>query len=173
MGSLASFFLGETYFDRGEYQKSQDYHGKALSFLEQCGVWPSITSSRKMALVRARVMNSEKDIDLESLYEYESENTMKLYDGMMARYISEILMHIDDQQVSEAEDYIKKAIEADKRNGTICNLGRDYAHYAELLKRKGDQSKAKANLRKAIDIFRECGTDGYLKKAEKELAALS
>jgi predicted ATPase/class 3 adenylate cyclase len=173
MGSLASFFLGETYFDRAEYQKSQDYHGKALSFLEQCGVWPSIISSKKIALARARVMNNEKDIDLVSLYKYESENTTKLYDGMMARYISEILMHIDDQQVSEAEDWIKRAIEADKQNGTKCNLGRDYAHNAELLKRKGEQSKAKENLRKAIDIFTECGADGYLKKAEKELAVLS
>jgi tetratricopeptide (TPR) repeat protein len=173
LGSLASFFLGETYFDRREYQKSQDYHGKALSFLEQCGVWLSITSSKKIALARARVMNSEKDIDLELLYEYADANTMKLYDGMVARYISEILFHTDGQQMSEAEDWIKRAIEADKRNGTIWNLGRDYAHYAVLLKRKGDQSKAKENLRKAIDIFRECGADGYLKKAEKELAALS
>jgi predicted ATPase len=173
LGSLASFFLGETYFDRREYQESLDYHGKALSFLEQCGVWPSITSSKKIALARARVMNSEKDIDLELLYEYADANTMKLYDGMVARYISEILFHIDGQQMSEAEDWIKRAIAADKRNGTIWNLGRDYAHYAELLKRKGDQSKAKENLRKAVDVFRECGADGYLKKAEEELAVLS
>ncbi len=173
MGSLASFFLGETYFDRGEYRKSQDYHGKALSFLEQCGVWPSITSSRKLALARARVMNNERDIDLVSLYKYADENTTKLYDGMMARYISEILMHIDDQHVSEAEEWIKRAIETDKQNGTKCNLGRDYAHNAELLKRKGERSKAKENLKRAIDIFRECGADGYLKKAKKELALLS
>ena len=173
MGSLGSFILGETYFDRREYQKSQDYHGKAISLLEQCGVWPSIMSPNKIALARARVMNDEKDIDLELLYEYADANTMKLYDGMVARYISEILFHTDGQQMSEAEDWIKRAIEADKRNGTIWNLGRDYAHYAELLKRKGDQSKAKENLRKAIDIFRECGADLYLKKAEKELAALS
>ena len=172
MGSLASFFLGETYFDRREYQKSQDYHGTAISLLEHCRVWPSITSSNKMALARARVMNNEKDIDLESIYEYEEENKMKLYDGMMARYISEILFHIDDQQMSEAEDWIKKAIETDKRNGTIWNLGRDYAHYAELFKRKCDQPKAKVNLRKAIDIFKECGADDWVKKYEKELLTL-
>jgi len=173
MGSLGSFILGETYFDRGEYQKSQDYHAKAISLLEQCRVWPSIMSSNKIALARAKVMNNEKDIDLASLYKHESENTMKLYDGMLARFISEILLHIGDQQMSEAEDYIKKAIEVDKRNGTIWNLGRDYAHYAELLKREGDQSKAKKNLNKAIRIYKECGADGWLKKAEEELASLS
>ena len=119
------------------------------------------------------MINNKKDIDLESLYEQVDTNKIKLHDGMVARYISEILVNIDDQRMSEAEDWIKRAIEVDKRNGTIWNLGRDYAHYAELLKRKGDHSKAKENLRKAVDVFRECGADGYLKKAEKELAALS
>ncbi len=173
IGSLGSFILGETYFDRREYQKSQDYHGKAISLLEQCGVWPSIMSSNRMALARARVMNDEKDIDLESIYKYEHENTMKLYDGIVARFISEILLHIDDQRMSEAEDWIKKAIEADKRNGTIWNLGRDYTHYAQLHKRKGDQLKAKEDLNKAREIYRECGADGWLKNAEEELASLS
>jgi len=173
MGSLASFFLGETYFDRREYQKSQDYHGTAISLLEHCRVWPSITSSNKMALARARVMNNEKDIDLESIYEYEEENKMKLYDGMMARCISEMLFHIDDQRMSEAADWIIKAIETDKRNGTIWNLGRDYAHYAQLFKRKGDQTKAKENMGKAIEVLRECGADDWVKKYEEELASLS
>ena len=81
-------------------------------------------------------------------------------------------MNIDDQHISEAEDWVKKAIEADKRNGTMWSLGGDYAFYAELFKRKGDQSKAKENLTKAIDILKECGADGWVKKAEEELAAL-
>lgn len=55
----------------------------------------------------------------------------------------------------------------------MFELGRDYALYAELLKRKGDQSKAKENLTEAIDILKECGADGWVKKAEKELALLS
>ena len=98
---------------------------------------------------------------------------MKLYDGMMARFISEILFRIDDQQASQAEDWIKKAIETDKRNGTIWNLGRDYAHYAELLKRKGNLSEAKENLAKAIETFIECGSDGWVEKYEKELPSLA
>ncbi len=52
-------------------------------------------------------------------------------------------------------------------------LGRDYALYAELFRRKGDLSKAKENLNKAIEILRECGADGWVKKYEKELAELS
>jgi tetratricopeptide (TPR) repeat protein len=117
-------------------------------------------------------MNDEKNIDLESVYKYGDESKIKLYDGMMARYISEIIFQVDDQQMSEAENWIKKAIETDKRNGTIWNLGRDYAHYAELFKRKGDQPKAREKLNKAIEIFKECGADGWVKKTEDEMAAL-
>ena len=71
------------------------------------------------------------------------------------------------------KEWIKKAIEADNRNGMIWwHLGRDYALYAELFKRKRDQSKAKENLNKAIDIFKECGADGWVEKYEKDLAEL-
>jgi hypothetical protein len=35
-----------------------------------------------------------------------------------------------------------------------------------------DQSKAKEALNKAIEIFKKCGADGWVKKNEKELAAL-
>jgi len=43
----------------------------------------------------------------------------------------------------------------------------------QFFNRKGDQPKAKENLSKAIEILKECGADGWIKKAEEELAALS
>ena len=48
-------------------------------------------------------------------------------------------------------------------------LGRDYVLYSELFKRKEDFPKVKENLTKAIEIFKECGADGWVKKYEKEL----
>jgi hypothetical protein len=54
----------------------------------------------------------------------------------------------------------------------MFHLGKDYALYAELFKRKDDRSKVQENLGKAIEIFKECGADGWVVKAEKELAAL-
>ena len=118
-------------------------------------------------------MNNEKDIDLQLLYGYEAENKIKLNEGWMAGYIGEILLNIDDQHVSKAEDWIKKAIEADNRNDMRWHLGRDYTLYAEWFERKGDQSGAKEKLTKAIELFKECGADGWVEKYEKELAALS
>ena len=54
----------------------------------------------------------------------------------------------------------------------IWDLGQNYALYAELFKRKGDQLKARENLGKAIEIFKECGADGWVGKYEKELASI-
>ena len=94
---------------------------------------------------------------------------IKLFESDLRRYIGEILLNIDDQQMHEAEEWSKKAIGADKKNGMLWSLGRGYALYAKLFKRKGDLSKAKENLNKAIEILKECGADGWVKKYEIEL----
>ncbi len=52
------------------------------------------------------------------------------------------------------------------------NLGMDYVLCAKLFKRKGDQSKAGKNLNKAIEVYKECGADGWVEKYESELLAL-
>ena len=44
---------------------------------------------------------------------------------------------------------------------------------SDLFKKKDNLPKARENLSKAIDIFKECGADGWVEKYEKELAALS
>jgi class 3 adenylate cyclase/tetratricopeptide (TPR) repeat protein len=166
-------FLGDAYFDMGKYQKSQDAYKKAVSLSEHLGILPSFINLCKISLAKIKVMNNERDFDLESLYSYVRENNLKVFEGCMIRRIGRIFVHIDDKHTSDAEDWIKKAIEANNKNGTMWSLGRDYAIYSELLVRKGDQSKAEATLKKAIKIFKECGADGWVEKYEKELAALS
>ncbi len=94
---------------------------------------------------------------------------MRVIQGNLARYIGEIFLNVADQHLAEAEDWIKKAIEADKRNNTLWSLGGDYAVYAKLYQRKGDLPKVKENLRRAIEIFKECGADGWVSKYEKEM----
>ena len=51
----------------------------------------------------------------------------------------------------------------------MLNLGKNYALYSELFQRKGDLSRAKENLIKAIEIFKKCGANGWAEKYEKEL----
>jgi hypothetical protein len=96
-----------------------------------------------------------------------------LPENIARSYIGEILLVLDDKFLSEAEDWIKKAIEAHNKCGMMWHLARDYVLYSELFKRKGDLPKAKQKLSKAIEIFNECGADGWVDKYEKELVALS
>jgi len=161
-GSLAHQYLGQVYFDMGEYQKSRNHYEQTILLLEHGRIWPSTIKLCKIASARAKVMNNEKDIDLESLYRYEAEAKLKWLEGWMLSSISEILLNIDDQHITEAEDWINKSIKANQGNGMMWDLGRDYALYAELFKRKGDQTKAKEKLIKAIEILKECGADGWV-----------
>ena len=126
-----------------------------------------------MALVKTKLTNNEKDSDFESLYSLVNENNVKIWDGWIQSCIAEILLKIDNDRIAESENRINKAIEIDKSNGVLINLGKNYALYAELFKRKGGQFDAKENLKKAIEIFRNCGADGWAVKVENELASLS
>ena len=171
--SIARYNLGDAYFDLGEYQESQNYYNEAVSILNHPNLVPSFSNQNKIGSARAKIMNNEKDTILKSVYGYHEKNRIRLYDGWMTRYIGEILLNIDDQHMFEAEEWIKKAIETDKRHGIMWHLAMDYALYAELFKRKRDLSKAKENLGKAIDILKECNADGWVEKYEKELTALS
>ncbi|MBA7650629.1 hypothetical protein ES703_58439 [subsurface metagenome] len=161
----AYYYLGDTYFDRANYKKSQDCYGKAISLLESVSFMPSLANLNRIALARAKVMDNEKDINLNEAFKCYDANKVKIFGGWMARYIGEILLNIDDQHMNEAEDWIKRAIEAGKRNGMMLDLGRAYASYAELLKCKGDLTGAKENLNTAIEILKECGADGWVEKA--------
>ncbi len=168
----AHTFLGNTYFSLGQYHKAEGHYKKAVSFIEQNRILPSLMNFNKTGTARAKVMNNKKDIELEPLYSYVEYNNVKLYDGWIQRYIGEILLNLDDQHMNEAEDWIEKAIEADERNGMQWHLGQDYALYAEMFKRKSNRLKAKENLNKAIEILKECGADGWVEKTEKDLAAV-
>jgi tetratricopeptide (TPR) repeat protein len=164
--------LGITYFDMEEYKKSKKHFERAIALYNYSRIFPSWNCFFKLALERTKVLNNEKDIKLKEIFKYYDENKMKINEGRMLNCIGEIQLNVDDQHLSEAKNWIKKAIEANKRNGMIWHLAKDYALYAELFKRKGNLPKAKENLSKAIEIFKECGADGWVEKYEKELAAL-
>jgi predicted ATPase/class 3 adenylate cyclase len=165
----ASGSLGHVYAHMGEYKKAQDCYEKGISKLGLVRLYPFWANMWKISMARTNVLNNDQNIKLSGIFEsYESIN-IKVFKGWAARYVGEILLNIDNKHMSEAEDWIKKAIETDKRNCTMWSLGGDYALYAELFKRKVDKSKAKENLTMAIDIFKECGADGWVKKYEEEM----
>jgi class 3 adenylate cyclase/tetratricopeptide (TPR) repeat protein len=172
-GALASGWLGFIYSDMGEYQKSENYYKRAIEILESNSILPSWVNMWKVSISKAKILNQDKDISLNELFKYYKNNKLKILEGWMARFIGEILLNIDGNHVSEAADWAKKAIEMDKKNGVKLSLGQNHKFYAELFKRMGDQAKVREHLGKAVEAFRECGAEGYQRKAEKDLSSLS
>jgi class 3 adenylate cyclase/tetratricopeptide (TPR) repeat protein len=171
--ALSQIYLGVIYFDSDQYEKAKHHYGKSISLFDQLRQMVSTSNLAKIGIAGAKVMNNEMDIDMGTLYRYVAENKIEHLSGMLRRGVGEILLNLDNDNLSEAEIWIKEAIEADHKNRMMWHLGRDYALYAELLRKKGDQSKAKENFKKAIGILEECGADGWVKKYEKQLATLS
>ena len=170
--AIGRWMLGEAYYEIGDYQNSKDHYSEAVRLIKLSGGFRSWMTLNKIGEAMAIVMLNMKDIDLESLYGYVYENKLKFTESWKLRYIGEILLNYDHHRLSESEEWIKKAIKTHKRDGMKWYLAKDYALYAELFTRQGDLSKSKDNLRKAINILKECGADGWVEKYEKELAEL-
>jgi len=170
--ALSCYNLGNLYADTREYEKSQYYYSHAISLLESHRYNPSLINFCKIGIARLKIFKNKRDIDLSELFAYHKKINVNCFKGWGANYIGEILLTIGDNISNSAEGWIKKAIEANDRFGFKWHLGRDYVLYTEFYKRKGDQSKAREKLGKAIEILKECGADGWVEKYEKELASL-
>ncbi|MBW1863040.1 MAG: AAA family ATPase, partial [Deltaproteobacteria bacterium] len=171
--AYAHFFWGMTHFYMEEYKISQKHYKRATSLLGYGSMCPSWVKYWNMLLALAKVMNNDKDINLNEIFKCYDANKTKWCESLMLNCIGSILLNIDDQHISEAEDWIKRSIETNQKYGMMWNLAQDYALYAEWFKRKGEVTKATENLGKAIEIFKECGADGWVERTEKELASLS
>ena len=165
--------LGDIFFQKGVYEKSLFYYIKSHEYFEMVRANPSFLLISTLGIARAKTMMNERDIDVDILMRKSHEYNFPISHGVVQRNIGEILLNTGEHRRSNAEEWINKAIETDSKNGTRFSLGLDYSLYAELHKRKGDQRKTKESLNKAIEIFKECGADGWVKKYEKELAAIT
>ena len=164
------FWLGEFYLNVGKSAQAGEAFERGISLLEQYRTWPSVLNLNRLGLALAKILGGDVDVDLEPLYHYQAASKMKFVEGYLRKYLSDILLNIDKKHLPEAENWISKAIEDDSKNGMRWSLAQDFAHYAELCKRKGDSAMAKEKLSKAIEIFKECGADGWVKRSEEELA---
>ncbi|MGD9043354.1 MAG: adenylate/guanylate cyclase domain-containing protein [Desulfobacterales bacterium] len=171
-GPLGAISLGDSYFDAGKFGKAKHYYQRGLSILQPSKMLPSLMDIFEVAVARARVLEGDRDVQLTKLIQYYHRNKFKAFQVWMARYIGEILLNIGEAHMADAEDWIKKAIKIAEESGMRWYLGRDYALYAEFYKRKDDHSKAKENFKKAAEILKACGAEGWVEKYEKELAEL-
>jgi tetratricopeptide (TPR) repeat protein len=171
--AAANAILGWICLHKENYKTSQEYHKRSISLFHHCNSSPSWIFLNKISIVLEKVMNNEIDINLNEIFKWHEDIKNKHIKGIAPNLIGKIILNIDDQHITEAEGWIKKAIETNQKYGMRWNLAHDNALYSEFYKRKGDTSRAKEKLSKAIEIFTECGADGWVERYEKELASLS
>jgi len=164
--------LGLLHIDLREYDDAVNCYKKIISIMEDVSSAPSIIKLTQSCLVRAKVLRHDQDIEVSELFAGYQNNKLTYCEGWMARNIGDILLNMDDDHLSDAEIWFQKAIEADTRNGLRWQVANDHAFYADWFKNKGDIQGAKDQLTKAIDIFKECGADGWVTRTEKTLASL-
>jgi len=172
-GSWASAFLGDMYFDLGRYEKSIEAYHKAFSFLEKKRFGPSWLALIKVAITRARVLNGDSDISLPEVLKHFGQNKHKGFSGWIAQYIGEILSHLDEDLLPQAREWTDRAMEINRQNGMQLLLGRDHLLSARIWSRMGNPARAREDLLLAVEIFQQCGADGYLKKARQEMPVLA
>jgi len=164
---------GSMHIDLREYDDAVDCFKKGISISEIFSFMPSTGKLFQTSLVRAKALRHDQDIEINELFTYYQTNKLQWCEGWMARNIGDVLLHIDGDHLSDAGVWFQKAIEADSRNGMKWQVATDHACYADWFKKKRDIHGAKEQLTRAIEIFRECGADGWMEKYEKELVNLT
>jgi len=174
-GGFAAGYMGFTYEDMKEYEKAEIYYKKCILISEGTRILPSWLNVHKLLLAKAKILNHDSDLDLNDLnrqIESYEKNKLAVCESFGSRCIAEIYLNIDDHHMTEAEAWLKRAIEFNIKHDTKWELARNHVLYAEWFKKKGDRSKAREQLERAIGLFKECGADGWVEKTEKKLIEL-
>jgi tetratricopeptide (TPR) repeat protein len=164
--------LGSLYVDLGKYEDALNLYGKITSITENVRFLPSIIKFFHTCMARAKVLKHDLDIDIDELFEFQRSNKLQFFEGWMARNIGDILLNVNGDRASEAEVWFQKAIEADTRNELKWHVASDHAFYANYFRQKDDLKGAKEQLTRAIDFFKECDADGWVKRTKKSLMEL-
>jgi tetratricopeptide (TPR) repeat protein len=170
-GVIAWTWLADVYHDALEYGKSQDCYKQIRRLLPQGGM-PSVARWADLGMAECGVMLGKRDVELASLRTVAERNRIRLLESWICRSLGEIFLNLGGNQVDEAEQWVRKSIEVDARNGMRLSLAKNYGLYGKFFKQQGDKSRAQEELGKAIEILKECGADGLLMKYEEEMANL-
>ena len=159
--TIAHQGLGSTYFETGDYDKSQTHYQKAILLRHQTAVFPSCVNLNKMALARVLLAAGEADLDVPSLEQLLRTNRLTLLQGTMTRHLADILFHLGETHFAEAESWLHAAILDHEQTGMKWDLARDYMVFAQFLKSQGRVAEETDYFDKSLLLFNECGAEGW------------
>jgi class 3 adenylate cyclase/tetratricopeptide (TPR) repeat protein len=165
--------LAQVYFEMKKYEKSRECFDQAIRCYQRINFNPSWARWANLGMTMCGIILGEKDVNLDSLRAIVKDNRIKLAEGYTCRYLGETLLNLGGRHITEAEEWIRSSINTDTRNGLKFFLGLDHVLYGKFFKRQGDRTKEQEEIGKSIEIFQECGADGWVEKYEKELAEIS
>ena len=168
-GPWTYYWLGELCFNSRNYEKAHSHYKKAINILEPELGRNSWVILYYLSSIRAASMYKNVEHRLNTVIEYPKKSRVKLFSGMIANQICSILMNSSTNHLDEAEEWINKAIKTDESIGNKWQLACNYALYADLLNRKGNDVHRQKKLTRAIEIFQECGATGWVEKYAQEL----
>jgi class 3 adenylate cyclase/tetratricopeptide (TPR) repeat protein len=162
-------WLGFLYSDIGEYGKAEEYHERGITSLKDCKIFPSMINIFEVSRARGRVLRGDLNIDIGGLLLCQEKNKFRTFQGLIMRYIGEIFMNVGKEHFDKAEDWLRQAIQTDEKDKMKWFLAGDHVVLSDLHERKGEKSKAEENLQTAINIFKQCGADGWVRRIERQL----
>jgi class 3 adenylate cyclase/tetratricopeptide (TPR) repeat protein len=172
MGSLFHGYLGDTLYHMGDYRESVTSFQKAIGLARHSKFVPSLINLYKLSILKSKLILNKR-VEMEDVYDCTERNKIRINDGILAYHVADILMIKEQDPLDEAEAWITKAIQNDERNEMKWYTGKDYLLAGTYWKQKQDYSKAGEYLQKAMEIFRECGAEGWVESVRKEINALS
>ncbi len=168
--AFSSYILGEVYKDINQYESAQRYFRHALNLLESHDYLPSLRQCCKIGITVTDIIIGNEHIDLQKLLHYYGGISLIAYQGHMACHIGEALSKLKNRQTHNPDDWFKKAIEIDTQYKLKWWLGKAYARYSDYFKRQNKLHKSRDLMTKAIEIMKECGSDGWVERYEKTLS---
>lgn len=165
-------FLGSVYIDSKAYDEAINIYKRTISIWEDALFSPSFTKYFHSCVMKAKVLMHDQDIELSELFSCYEDYKLTWGKGSTARNIGDVLLNMDDNHYAEAGTWFQKAITDDAENAIMWEMARDHAAYADWFRKKGDVQGARDQLARAIDLFKECGADGWVERTGKALAAL-
>ena len=158
--------LGYTYFETENYDKSRIHYQKAILIRQQTGIFPSCINLYKIALARTALAAGVNRFAYAIVGPILETNKLKLFHGIMARYLADILFHLGEPHFAEAESWLRVAILDHEQHEMKWDLAYDYMIFSQFLKLQGRAAEEKGYSERSLSLFDECGAEGWRRKIE-------
>jgi tetratricopeptide (TPR) repeat protein len=161
--------LGFVFRETGRHAVAKEYFIKSMNVGED----NAHKNIPFIMLTLEKWRNREVPVDTDILAgDLSNREGRKFIQGALKREVGNTLLSLGNDHRAEAQNWFQNAIETDRRHGQRWELARDYASYAEWFERQGGREQAREHLVRAIELFGECGADGWVKRTEEKLAQL-